>query len=97
MTHSVPTRRSSDLQARQIFYLTSDPLDTDRIQHALAEENCEMVAAIDLGLIRTKAASVKEPGALRVEQRPSIPVPDGLSAEDYGVALGVPSFQPCLG
>ena len=84
-------------QGRQIFYLTTDPLDFDRIQNALVEEDCEIVAAIDLGLIRTKAASVSGPRALRVSQRPTVLAPDGLSAEEYGIALGVPVFQPASG
>jgi energy-coupling factor transporter ATP-binding protein EcfA2 len=84
-------------QDRQIFYLTCDPVDIDRIRHALAEENCEIAAAIDLGLIRTKAASVSGPHALRVEPRPTVPAPNGLSAEEYGVALGVPQLAPALG
>ncbi len=89
--------RIADDQDRQIFYLTSDPIDVDRIRHALAEENCEIAAAIDLGLIRTKAASVSGPHALHVEPRPTVPAPDGSSAEEYGVALGVPQFTPALG
>ena len=84
-------------QGRQIFYLTSDPLDFDRIQNALIEEDCEIATAIDLGLIRTKAASVSGPRALRVVQRPMAPAPNGLSAEEYGVALGVPVFRPASG
>jgi hypothetical protein len=89
--------RVADDQDRQIFYLTSDPIDVDRIRHALAEENCEIAAAIDLGLIRTKAASVSGPHALHVGPRPTVPAPDGLSAEEYGVALGVPQLAPALG
>jgi hypothetical protein len=89
--------RVANDQERQIFYLTSDPFDTDRIQHALAEENCEIAAAIDLGLIRTKTASVSGPRALQVERRPMVPAPNGLSAEEYGMALGVPELKPSLG
>ncbi len=81
-------------QGRQIFYLTSDPLDVDRIQDALAKEGCTVAAAIDLGLIRTQAASVSGPPALRVGQRPTVLSPAGLSAEEYGAALGVPVFRP---
>ena len=84
-------------QGRQIFYLTSDPLDVDRIRHALSQEDCELAAPIDLGLIRTRAASIGGPQALRVGPRPTVPAPDGLSPEDYGAALGVPAFRPALG
>ncbi|MCH8913936.1 MAG: hypothetical protein IIA33_10265, partial [Planctomycetes bacterium] len=89
--------RIANDQDRQIFYLTSDPLDIDRIRHALAEEKYEIAAAIDLGLIRNKAASVSGPAALHVAQRPTIPEPDGLSAEEYGAALGVPLLDAALG
>ena len=34
------------------------------------------------------------PPALRVGPRPTVPPPDGLSAEEYGAALGVPVFRP---
>ena len=81
-------------QGRQIFYLTADPLDVDRIQDALAKEGCTIAAAIDLGLIRKQAASVSGPPALRVGPRPTVPSPAGLSAEEYGAALGVPVFRP---
>ena len=89
--------RIANDQDRQIFYLTSDPLDIDRIRLALAEENCEIAAAIDLGLIRTNAASVSGPLALHVAPRPTVLEPDGMTAEEYGVALGVPQLAPALG
>ena len=84
-------------QGRQIFYLTSDPLDVDRIRHALSQEDCELAAPIDLGLIRTRVASIGGPQALRVGPRPTVPAPDGLSPEDYGAALRVPAFRPARG
>ena len=84
-------------QDRQIFYLTSDPLDVDRIRDALAKEDCEIAASIDLGWIRTNAVSAGGPQALRVDTGPTVPAPDGLSPEEYGAALGVPAFRPALG
>ena len=89
--------RIANDQERQIFYLTSDPFDIDRIQYALAKENCEIAAKIDLRLIRYQAASVSWPLALHVEQRPEVLAPNGLSATEYGVALGVPLLEPALG
>ena len=83
-------------QDRQIFYLTSDPLDSDRIQGALDKEGCSLAASIDLGLIRTKAVSVSGPHALRVDPGPAVPVSGGLSPEEYGAVLGVPAFRPEL-
>jgi energy-coupling factor transporter ATP-binding protein EcfA2 len=89
--------RVANEQDRQIFYLTSDPLDIDRIRLALAKENCEIAAAIDLGLIRTKSASVTGPQALHVLPMPTVPAPDGLPAEAYGIALSVPQLAPAMG
>ncbi len=84
-------------QDRQIFYLASDPLDVDRIRDALGKEECELTAAIDLGLIRTRTASVSGTHALQVDLGPAVPAPDGLSSEEYGAALDVPEFRPELG
>lgn len=84
-------------QDRQIFYLTSDPLDVDRIRDALGKEDCCIAAAIDLGRIRTKTASVRGADALRVDPAPTVPAPDHLSLEEYGAALAVAEFRPDLG
>ena len=84
-------------QGRQIFYLTSDPLDVDRIRHALSQDGREPAEPIDLRLIRTGAESVSGPEALRVPPAPNVPTPDGLTPEEYGVLLRVPTFRPALG
>ena len=84
-------------QGRQIFYLTSDPLDADRIRSALDKEDCDIAAAIDLGRIRTGVEAVSGPQALTVDPPPTIPAPDGMSPEEYGAALAVPAFRPALG
>ena len=89
-------RIASD-QGRQIFYLTSDPLDRDRIHHAIHAENCVVASELDLALIRGKAVGVTEPATLQVPQRPDIPIPDGIPAEEYGITLGVPAFLPAQG
>lgn len=84
-------------QDRQIFYLTSDPLDVHRIRDALGKEDCGIASAIDLGRIRTKTASVSGADALRFDPGPALPAPDRLSLEEYGAALAVPRFRPQLG
>ena len=89
--------RIANDQDRQVFYMTSDPLDRDRIRRALEAENCVVAADIDLGLIRGKAIGVTEPATLQVPPRPTIPAPDGASTEEYGVTLGVPAFSPARG
>ena len=87
--------RIANDQGRQIFYLTSDPLDCDRIRHALDDD--AIVADIDLGSIRAGAMAVTEPATLRVPPRTVIPTPDGASPEQYAVSLRVPAFTPGLG
>ena len=89
--------RIANDQGRQIFYLTSDPLDKDRFRHALKAEKCAGADEIDLGSIRGRAASVTEPTTFQVPPRSIVPAPDGASLEDYGVRLGVPAFAPALG
>ena len=84
-------------QGRQIFYLTSDPLDVDRIRDALGNEDCEVAAAIDLGLIRTGAASVSGPETLAFKSPAPVPMPGGLSSAEYGALLGVPALSPSRG
>ena len=84
-------------QGRQIFYLTSDPLDVDRIRNALGNEDCNIATGIDLGLIRTGAASISGPDALRVAPPRRMPPPDGLTPEEYGAAIAAPAFRPSLG
>ena len=74
-------------QARQIFYLTSDPLDRDRIRNALEAEDCAVAAEIDLGLIRKSAVRVTDSLSLQIPPRPVIPGPDGISAEEYAITL----------
>lgn len=84
-------------QQRQIFYLTSDPLDVERFRQALAKVDCGIAAEIDLGEIRTGAASVSGPRELRVAPAPSIPAPNGKTTEQYGALLHVPKFRPAIG
>lgn len=84
-------------QGRQIFYLTSDPLDRERIRHAIDDEVDVVVTDLDLGLIRNNAHSVTEPVTLEVPPKMTIPEPDGKSTEEYGVKLGVPEFSPLRG
>ena len=84
-------------QDRQIFYFTSDPLDVDRIRHALGKEDCDIAAAIDLGRIRTNVDSAGGSRALSIDPGPTVPAPDGRSPEEYGAVIGVPAFLPALG
>ena len=84
-------------QGRQIIYLTSDPVDVERIRAALGEEDRAFSEPIDLGLIRTGAVSIGGPETLKVDPTPTVAAPDGRSPEDYGAALNVPAFLPSRG
>ena len=88
--------RLAQEQGRQIFYLSSDPLDVRRIQDALDKEKLEIARAIDLGLLRTDEVSAGGSEELRVDPPPAVPEPDGMSAAEYGAALNVPKFRPVL-
>ncbi len=89
--------RIANDQERQIFYLTTDQLDRDRIRYALEAEDCSIAAEIDLGSLRGRAAGVTQPSALQVARKLDIPPPHGTTPEEYGVTLGVPRFAPVRG
>lgn len=81
-------------QGRQVFYLTSDPLDGERIRRALETAGFAVASEIDLGAIRRRATAVEGPSELRVRPGPRVPEPVGVTAPEYGTALGVPPFRP---
>lgn len=84
-------------QERQVFYLTSDPMDVRRLEAALSEEGCPPPKVHRLEEIRRRPVSAREPDELIVEPRPAVPAPEGLTPEAYGVALGVPPLRPLQG
>ena len=84
-------------QERQIIYLTSDPLDRHRINDAVALENCEIVADIDLGLIRTNTPTIADASNLELSQISKIPTPDGTTLEEYAMKIGVTPLNPAHG
>lgn len=82
---------------RQIFYLTNDPGDEQRIQAALRDEGCEAAHTIDLAAIRRSTRAVPDPKTLAVAPLPEVPHPAGQSPERYGVSLGIPPLDPQRG
>ena len=84
-------------QGRQIIYLTSDPLDVDRIRNALDDAAGEFAEPINLGDVRTGQSSVGDAAALALPPAPSVRAPAGLTPEEYGAALGVRPFRPAQG
>ncbi|MDP6978738.1 MAG: AAA family ATPase [Myxococcota bacterium] len=86
--------RISEQENRQIFYLTNDNVDVDRIREALQSEGCSPPAVIDLGLLRRGIAAVSSAEVLRIAPPPSVPDPTGLSPDEYGALIEVPTFDP---
>lgn len=86
--------RMVEEEGRQIFYLTSDPTDVQRIQEALVEEGCAEARTIDLARIRNRAAAVADPEHLKVVPLAPVPSPSGTTPESYAVEIGVPSLDP---
>ncbi len=81
-------------QGRQIFYLTSDPLDRIRFSHAIGEDAGFALKEHDLGMIRKQAATASD---IEVPPKETIPAPDRASIEEYGIKLSVPAFSPSQG
>ncbi|MCP4003060.1 MAG: hypothetical protein GY725_02575 [bacterium] len=81
-------------EARQVFYLSNDPSDVQRLRAAFAEEGCDQLDTYDLGQIRAQAARGHGAPVLRVAPLASVPSPDGTDPESYGAALGVASLDP---
>jgi hypothetical protein len=84
-------------EGRQVFYLSNDPTDADRLRSAFDEEECGQLNTIDLGEIRGQAARADGPEALRVAPLASVPSPAGENAESYGAAIGVARLDPSHG
>lgn len=82
---------------RQIFYLTTDPMDLQRIQEALAEEACNPATVIDLAEVRRRGTSVTSIDSLNVPPLPTVRLPGSMTPEEYAVELSVPQFDPRRG
>ena len=79
---------------RQIFYLTSNPMDVAAWQAAMQRQAGNGPAVTDLGLIRWRQAAVAEAGRLTLPEPRSYPKPQGMTSQAYGIALGVPPALP---
>jgi len=74
---------------RQVFYLTAQPADV-----AFWAEFDPDVTVIDLAARRGQAVAIDDVDALTPPERRVVPAPDGRSAAEYAVALGVPGIDP---
>ena len=75
---------------RQIFYLTSNPADVAAWIAAARSDTAMVPAVIDIGRIRWDQTAVKSIDELKLPRRATVPKPEGMTPEQYGVALGVP-------
>lgn len=80
-------------ESRQIFYLTPNASDTLLWNQAMEKADMPAAPIIDLTHIRAlaRAASFAQ---LAVPQVDPIPLPQDMTAEEYGMALGVPALDP---
>jgi len=78
-------------EGRQIFYLSAEPTDLLRFERAIGKRPTH----IDLGAIAHGEARSPEQYALA--EREPVPMPDGLSPEEYAARLRVPPLDPRRG
>jgi len=80
-------------EGRQILYLTANPDDCVHWSRLCAAHGGEPPHIIDLAALRTgqRALDIE---ALTVAEGAEVVAPDGLTAEAYGAALGVPPPDP---
>jgi len=74
---------------RQVFYLTAQPDDARYWAEYAPDAHC-----IDLAERRGRARAVDAAEALAPAERAVVPSPDGQSAEEYAVTIGVPPIDP---
>ncbi len=84
-------------QKRQIVYLTSDPSDQNRINHALEHAGYEVASIIDLGGIRNRSVRVDDATKLEVQSEADIPAPSSQPYSQYVFDLAIPEFIPTRG
>ncbi len=75
---------------RQIFYLTSNPADVAAWIAAARSDTAMVPAVVDIGRIRWDQAAVKNIDELKLPRLATVPKPEGMTPEQYGVALGTP-------
>jgi len=80
-------------EGRQILYLTANPHDCARWNRLCAAHGGEPPHTIDLAAVRTGQGAL-DIDALTVAPADAVLSPDGLTAEAYGAALGVPPPDP---
>jgi DNA repair protein SbcC/Rad50 len=83
---------------RQIFYLTSNPFDIERITYILTNKGYAVPGSIDVAAARSIEYRITSPTELIAANEVAVvPSPEGLSAADYAVLLEVQHMDPMLG
>lgn len=75
---------------RQIFYMTANPVDVAAWKMVCGGSGESEPHVIDLAQVRGGQAAVSDMAMLRVPPAPEIPAPGAMTAEQYGMAIGVP-------
>ena len=75
---------------RQIFYMTANPVDVVAWKMVCGGSGGSEPHVIDLAQVRGGQAAVSDMAMLRVPPAPEIPEPGAMTAEQYGMAIGVP-------
>ncbi|HED13049.1 MAG TPA: hypothetical protein ENI62_05235 [Gammaproteobacteria bacterium] len=75
---------------RQIFYMTANPVDVTAWKMVYGGSGGSEPHVIDLAQVRGGQAAVSDMAMLRVPPAPEIPEPGAMTAEQYGMAIGVP-------
>jgi DNA repair protein SbcC/Rad50 len=75
---------------RQIFYMTANPADVAAWNMVVGGSGGPELRVIDLARVRRGQAAVSDLAMLRVAPVPDIAAPGAMTAEQYGMAIGVP-------
>ena len=105
MDHSDPVRFSAIAKSlarmtqdgRQVFYLTSDDGDIERLNRAFSQAGAEAARVHDLGQIRRQQESRRAKEAISLKPLPQVTEPGDMKFEDYVFALKAPQFLPSTG
>jgi len=74
-------------EGRQVFYMTSNPSDAERWKAVCRAAGETELRLIDLGKIRGQQQAIDDLATIHIPKLPELPRPDGLSPEDYAIAL----------
>jgi DNA repair protein SbcC/Rad50 len=84
-------------EGRQIFYLSSDASDIERLQRAFTERDAGQIQVINLAAARGRESAIRTADQLTIAPRAQVPEPGSLTSEQYGAKLEVPVLNPRKG